>query len=498
MNIPRIPLHINGSWTPSRTEAWMPVYNPSTGEIIAEAPDCLPEEVHHAVAAAKVASPDWSATPAQRRVQYLFKFKHLLDEHLHDLATIIATENGKTHDEAVGSVSRGIEIVEFACGIPTLTMGESLDNVTSEVDIVTWRQPLGVCAGICPFNFPAMIPMWMFPIAIACGNTFVLKANGRCPNSAKYLMELLKVAGLPDGVVNMVLCEKAGSTSLVEHPDVKAVAFVGSTAVGRIVYETAARHGKRVQTLCQAKNHALVLPDCAFMPTVKGIVNASFGCAGERCMALPVVAIHDAIADRLVEAIVEQASRIKVGPAETKGTEMGPMVTPEHLQRVTGFIEKGIAEGATLLLDGRAYAVDGYPKGHYLGPTIFDNVTNDMVVGSDEIFGPVLSIKRVKSFEQGIETINASPYGNGAAIYTTSGYYAREFARRVQAGMVGVNVGIPVPLGFFSFTGWKQSFFGDLHSHGKDGVLFYTEKKSITYRWHKDVHNQDIQIGTWD
>lgn len=498
MSGPRIPLFINGNWVLSQTKTWAPVYNPSTGEVIATSPDCAPEEVSHAVAAARAAFPAWSETPAVERVQYLFKLKQLLDQNLHELATILATENGKTHAEAVGSVTRGIEIVEFACGIPTLMMGDSLAEVSREVDVVTYRTPLGVCAGICPFNFPFMIPLWMFPIAIAAGNTFVLKANGKCPNSAKRLMELLEEAGLPKGVVNMVLCEKDGTTALIEHPDVKAISFVGSTRIGRIVYEKAAQAGKRVQALCQAKNHALVLPDCAFEPTVKGIVNAAFGCAGERCMALPVAVVHEAIADKLVPELVKRASRIKVGPSETEGVEMGPLITPEHLRKVTDYIETGVAEGAQLLLDGRECKVKDYPGGFYLGPTIFDHVTNDMVVGSEEIFGPVLCIKRAKSFDEGIATINASPYGNGAAIYTTNGYYARAFVRRVDAGMVGVNVGIPVPLGFFSFTGWKQSFFGDLHSHGKDGVLFYTEKKSVTSRWHKDPQAKIGKIGTWD
>ncbi len=498
MSIPRIPLFIDGNWIESTTDTWMPVYNPSTGEVIAEAPDCLPEEVDMAVAAAKAAFPAWAEKPAVERIQYLFKLKQLLDANLHDLATVIATENGKTHAEAVGSVARAIEIVEFACGIPTLTMGEALYNVTPEIDTVTLREPLGVCGGIVPFNFPAMIPMWMFPIAIACGNTFVLKANCKCPNSGKYVMELLQQTELPDGVVNMVYCERDGSSRLVEHPDVKAVAFVGSTTVGKVVYETAAKHGKRVQTLCQAKNHALVMPDCAFIPTVLGIVNAAFGCAGERCMALPVVVAHEAIADQLVEAVVEHAAKVKVGPAEGDGVEMGPVVTQEHLKSVTEYIEIGVKEGAKLMLDGRGYKVDGHPNGFYLGPTVFDQVTNDMVVGTEEIFGPVLSIKRTKSFDEGLDMINASIYGNGSAIYTTSGYYAREFSRRVQAGMVGINVGIPVPLGFFSFTGWKQSFFGDLHSHGKDGVLFYTEKKSITSRWHKEPQAKDVRVSTWD
>ena len=494
----RIPLFIDGSWVQSKAEKWYPVYNPSTGEVIAESPDAPPEEVVKAIEAAKAAFPAWSQTPAEDRIQYLFKLKQLLDRDLHKLATILATENGKTHAEAVGSISRGIEIVEFACGIPTLMMGESLSQVSREVDVTTFREPLGVCSGIVPFNFPAMIPLWMFPLAIATGNTFVLKANGKCPNSAKHIMELLEEAKLPKGVVNMVLCEKDGITALIEHPDVKAIAFVGSTTVGRIVYEKAARFGKRVQTLCSAKNHALVLPDCAFEPTAKGIVNAAFGCAGERCMALPVIVVHEAIAGQIIPEIVKYASKIKVGHSEMEGTQMGPVVTPEHLKRVSGFIEKGLQEGAELLLDGRNCKVEGYPNGFYIGPTIFDHVTNEMAIGTEEIFGPVLSIKRVKHFDEAIKLINSSNYGNGSAIYTTNGYYAREYVRQIQAGMVGVNVGIPVPLGFFSFTGWKNSFFGDLHSHGKDGVLFYTEKKSVTYRWHKDPQVQIDKIGTWD
>ncbi len=494
----RLKLFIANEWQDSRTTSWTPVYNPSTGEIQAETPDCLVEEVDAAVAVAAGAFRAWADMPAPKRAEFLFRFRELLIKHKEKLATVLASENGKTHAEAAGSVARGIEIVEFACGIPTHLVGDSLENVSRGVDVVTLRQPLGVCVGICPFNFPAMVPMWMFPIAIACGNTFVLKASERCPMSGAYLMNLLKEAGLPPGVVNMVLGRKETVTALIKHPKVKAVSFVGTTRVGRIMSETAAALGKRVQALCQAKNHALVLPDCALERTAQGIINAAFGCAGERCMALPVVVVHEAIADRLVEEIVARARQIKVGPAENPTTKMGPLVTPEHLTGVRGYIEKGIAEGAKLILDGRDCKVSGYPQGFYLGPTIFDCVTNDMTIGMEEIFGPVLSIKRVKNFEGGLKVIEESPYGNGTAIYTQSGYYARQFAHRVPVGMVGVNVGIPVPLGFFSFTGWKESFFGDLHAYGKDGVLFYTEKKSVTYRWFSPAEGEAEHIGTWD
>jgi len=494
----RLKMFVGGRWIPSQTDVYSPVTNASTGDVIAEAPRCLPEEVNEAVAAAKSAFEPWWHTPAVERIQVLFRFKALLDKHLDEIATIVATENGKTHAEAVGSVTRGIEIVEFACGAPTLMMGESLENVSRGIDVVTWRQPLGVCVGIVPFNFPAMIPMWMFPIAIACGNTFVLKAASMVPNTAARLMELLHEAGLPDGVVNMITCGRESVKLLLEHPDVKAVSFVGSTSVGREIYQVAAGSGKRVQALTEAKNHALVMPDCVLPRAAQGIVNAAFGCAGERCMALPVVVAHEAIADELVELIIENAGQIKVGHAEAPDTVMGPLVSAEHRESVIRWIEIGISEGAKLVLDGRGLTVPEHPGGFYLGPTVFDYVTEDMSVGREEIFGPVLCIKRAKSFEEGLEIINSSRFGNGAAIYTQSGRWAREFAHRVGAGMVGVNVGIPVPLGFFSFTGWKQSFFGDLHSHGKDGFLFFTEKKSVSYRWFEEKDAEVKRVSTWD
>lgn len=494
----RLKLFIGGNWIASRTETYSPIYDANTGKIIAEAPRCLVEEVNDAVAAAKAAFPAWSETPVQQRVQILFRFKALLDKHLDEIATILATENGKTHTEAVGDIQRGLEIVEYACGAPSLLMGESLENVSRGLDVVTWRQPLGVCAGIVPFNFPAMIPMWMFPVAIVCGNTFVLKAASMVPNTGARLMELLQEAGLPDGVVNMITCGRESVKLLLEHPDVKAISFVGSTSVGSYIYQTAAANGKRVQALTEAKNHALVMPDCVLPRVAQGIVNAAFGCAGERCMALPVVVAHEEIADQLVDAIVKLAKAIKVGHAENPETNMGPIAYAEHRDSIIKWIEKGVEEGAKLVIDGRNLTVPEYPNGFYLGPTIFDNVTEEMSIGREEIFGPVLCIKRVKSFEEGLAVINASPFGNGSAIYTQNGRYAREFAHRVGAGQVGINVGIPVPLGFFSFTGWKKSFFGDLHSHGKDGVLFFTEKKSVSYRWFEEADAKVKKVSTWD
>lgn len=496
--IPRLKMFVGGQWTESTTDRYSAVYNASTGEITTEAPRCLPEEVEAAVAAAKAAFEPWSETPVEDRVQVLFRFKALLDKHAEGLATILATENGKTHAEALGSIQRGIEITEFACGAPTLMMGESLENVSRGLDVVTWRQPLGVCVGIVPFNFPAMIPMWMFPIAIACGNTFVLKAASMVPNTAARLMELLVEAGLPDGVVNMITCGRESVKLLLEHPDVRAISFVGSTSVGREIYQIAAASGKRVQALTEAKNHALVMPDCVLPRAAQGIVNAAFGCAGERCMALPAIVALEGIADELADLVVKAARQIRVGPAEDPATTMGPLVSSEHRDSVIGWIENGVEEGARLLLDGRGVKVPEYGNGFYLGPTIFDHVTEDMNVGREEIFGPVLCIKRVKSFEEGLGVINSSRFGNGSAIYTQSGRWARQFAHRVGAGMVGVNVGIPVPLGFFSFTGWKQSFFGDLHSHGKDGFLFFTEKKSVSYRWFEESDAKVKKVGTWD
>lgn len=485
-------------WVESHSTESIPLFNPSLGQQVAEAPCLTPQEIDTVIETAAAAFPSWSTKPSPDRVQYLFRFKHLLEQHREVLARLVATEMGKTLAEAGGELDRGIEIVEYACGIPCHLMGETLENVSRDVDVATWRIPIGVFVGIVPFNFPLMIPLWMIPIAIACGNTFVLKAANQVPQSAIRLMELLQESGFPPGVVNLVTCSNSAASRLIEHPSVRGVSFVGSTRVAETVYRTAAQHGKRVQALAQAKNHCLVLPDCAMERTVQAIVNAAFGCCGQRCMALPVVVAHQAIADELVSQLVSAATSIRLGNALDPKTQMGPLVTREHLARVTTYIQKGIDEGANLILDGRNPKVADHPDGYYLSPTIFDHVTNTMVIGTEEIFGPVLCIKRARDFEEGLAIINASEFGNGASIFTSSGYHAREYSRRVEAGMVGVNVAIPVPVGYFSFTGWKKSFFGDLHSHGRDGVLFYTEKKSVTTRWFEDKTSRAASIGTWD
>lgn len=485
-------------WIESTSGESIPLFNPSLGQQIAEAPCLTAAELDAVIESAAAAFSSWSATPAPSRVQHLFRFKHLLEQHRDELACLVATEMGKTLAEAAGELDRGIEIVEYACGIPSHLMGETLENVSRDVDVTTWRVPIGAFAGIVPFNFPLMIPLWMMPVAVACGNTFILKAANQVPQSAMRLMDLVKDSGFPPGVVNLVTCSNDAASRLIEHPDVRGVSFVGSTRVAQKVYQTAAQHGKRVQALAQAKNHCLVLPDCALDRTVQAIVNAAFGCCGQRCMALPVVVAHQAIADELVARIVSAASSIRVGNALDPETQMGPLVTKEHLARVTAYIQKGVEEGASLLLDGRNPRVSAHPEGFYLGPTVFDQVTSGMVIGREEIFGPVLCIRRAEDFEEGMSIINSSEFGNGASIFTSSGYHAREFSHRVQAGMVGINVAIPVPVGYFSFTGWKKSFFGDLHSHGRDGVLFYTEKKSVTQRWFEDKDHRAAQIGTWD
>lgn len=497
MSPERLKLFINNEWRESEASTWSPVYNPSAGEVQAETPDALPSEVNDAINSAEKAFLSWADTPPPRRTEFLFRFRDLLIKNKDKLAEILSSENGKTLPEAHGSIARGIEIVEFACGIPTHLLGDSAENVSGGVDFHTLRQPLGVCVGIFPFNFPAMVPLWMFPIAAACGNTLVIKASERCPMSCSYMMDLLRESEMPPGVVNMVLGRKETVTALITSPKVKSISFVGSSRVGKIIYETGAKTGKRVQALCQAKNHVFVLPDCDLEYTARAIVNGAFGCAGERCMAIPTLVVHEAIADDLVDAVVFNAEKIKVGHSLDPETDMGPIVTPEHLKSILGYIEKGEEQGAALQLDGRNVAVSEYPEGFYLGPTVFDNVTNDMAIGCEEIFGPVLSIKRVKSFDEGVDLINESPYGNGTGIFTGSGYFAREYVRRIQIGMVGVNVGIPVPLGYYSFTGWKDSFYGDLHSHGPDGVLFFTKKKSVTTRWPEPHKGESRELGAW-
>lgn len=499
MTIERLKPFINGKFVESKTDKYMPIYDPSTGEQIAETPCCTVEEIEAAVKAANDAFPAWSDTPCARRVDVLYRFRDLLIEHMDELTYMVCRENGKNWDEAKGDVLKVKEPVEVACGVPSLMMGESLMNVTKGFDSTLYREPLGVFAGIAPFNFPAMIPMgWMMPMCIATGNTLVLKAASMTPMTSLRLVELLKEAGLPDGVVNVVTCSRREAEIFMTHPDVKGITLVGSTKVGLHIYAKAAENGKRVQCLCEAKNHALVLEDAPIERTAAGIINSAFGCAGERCMALPVAVVQESIADKLVAEIVKQVKTKKIGPAYDKETDLGPVVTADHRKFVCDWIQKGIDEGAKLLLDGRNVVVPGYEKGFYLGHTIFDHVTEEMTVGRFEIFGPVLCIKRVKDFEEGLTLMNNNPFANGSVIFTQNGYYAREFAKRTHGGMVGVNVGIPVPAGMFPFAGHKNSFFGDLHTLGKDGLRFYTESKAVTTRWFNEDEMKRTKVSTWD
>ena len=495
----KLKLFINGQFVESETDKYNDAYNPSTGEVIAKVPCCTRDEVEQAIAAARAAFPSWSGTPVIKRVQILYKLRDLLDKHMDELTRLVATENGKAWEEAQGDVLKAKEGTEQAIAAPSLMMGESLMNASTGFDTVLYREPLGVFAGIVPFNFPAMIPMgWMTPICIACGNTIVIKAATFTPQSCLYIAKLYKEAGIPDGVINIVTCSRNEAEIFLEHPDIKGVSFVGSTSVGLHIYETAAKNGKRVQALCEAKNYALVLEDAPIERTAAGIINAAFGCAGERCMALPVIVVQESIADKLVAAIVEKAKEIKVGPAYEKTTAMGPVVNAGHKKFVEGWIQKGIEEGAKVVLDGRNCKVPGYENGFYIGPTILDHVSPGMAVGDSEVFGPVLCVKRVKDFQEGLSLMNANPFANGSVIFTQNGYYASEFARKTDGGMVGINVGIPVPVGMFPFTGHKKSFFGDLHCLGKDGYRFYTETKAVTCRWFDEEEMKKEKVSTWD
>lgn len=497
--ITKLKFFANGIWQESASAKYMDIYDPSKGEIIAQTPCCTAEEVNASIEAARNAFPAWSQTPVMKRTQVLFKFRELLDKHMDELTYMVAREHGKVWEEALGDVLKVKEPVEFACGIPSLLMGESLMDTSTGYDTVLYREPVGVFAGIIPWNFPGMIPMgWMAPLCIATGNTIVIKAASMTPMTAMRCAELWQEAGLPDGVLNIVTCSRNEAEIFLRHPDVSGVSFVGSTSVGLHIYAEAAANGKRVQCLCEAKNHCLVLEDAPLERTAAGIINSAFGCAGERCMALPVVVAQESIADELVEILVRYAKDRKIGPAYDKTSELGPVVTEGHRQYVLGWIEKGVQEGAQLILDGRNVTVEGYENGFYIGPTIFDHVTADMAVGDDEIFGPVLCIKRVKDFEEGIALMNKNQFANGSVIFTQNGYFAREFARRTHGGMVGINVGIPVPAGIFPFTGHKKSFFGDLHVLGKDGISFFTETKAVTTRWFDEEEVKRTKVDTWD
>lgn len=490
---------INGEFVESETEKYMDIFDPSTGEVIAKTPCCTDAEVLAAIAAAKAAFGPWADTPAVKRVQVLYKFRSLLEEHMDELIYILCRENGKNWEESRGDLLKVKEPVEVACGAPSLLTGESLMNVTQGFDSTLYREPVGVFAGIAPFNFPAMIPMgWMMPMCIATGNTLVLKASSITPMTSLRLVGLLSEAGLPAGVVNIVTCSRQEAEIFLSHPDIRGITLVGSTKIGMHIYATAAKYGKRVQCLCEAKNHALVLKDAPVSRTAAGIINSSFGCAGERCMALPAVVAEEEIADALVEEIVKQIKGKRIGPAYDKKTDLGPVVTAEHKNFVLEWIQKGVEEGASLVLDGRNISVPGYENGFYIGHTLFDHVKPEMAVGQSEIFGPVLCIKRVKDFEEGISLMNKNPFANGSVIFTQNGFYAREFAKRTHGGMVGINVGIPVPAGVFPFSGHKLSFFGDLHTLGKDGLRFYTESKVVTSRWFDEEEMKKSKIETWD
>jgi malonate-semialdehyde dehydrogenase (acetylating)/methylmalonate-semialdehyde dehydrogenase len=459
------------------------VFDPATGEVRARVPFAAADDVAAAVAAAHSAFPAWAATPPLRRARVLFKLKELLERHADELAAIITAEHGKVLSDARGSVTRGIEVVEFACGIPHLLKGEFTESIGVGIDSWSLRQPLGVCVGITPFNFPAMVPLWMFPMALACGNTFVLKPSERDPSCALRLAELGREAGLPDGVLNVLHGDKVAVDGLLTHPDVQAVSFVGSTPVAEHVYATGAAHGKRVQALGGAKNHLVVLPDADLAQTVDALMGAAYGSAGERCMAISVAVAVGAVGDALVERLAPRVRELKIGPGTAPGVEMGPLVTRAHLERVRGYVDLGVSEGAELVVDGRGLQLSGHEGGFFLGGCLFDRVQASMRIYREEIFGPVLCVVRVASFDEALALVNAHEFGNGTAIFTRDGDAAREFTTRVKAGMVGVNVPIPVPMAFHSFGGWKRSLFGTEHVHGPDGVRFYTRLKTITARW---------------
>ncbi|MCI8328683.1 MAG: CoA-acylating methylmalonate-semialdehyde dehydrogenase [Oscillibacter sp.] len=490
---------VNGEWRASKTDKWMPVTDSSTGELLAEVPCCTVEEVESAIASAEAAFPSWSQMSVSKRTQLMFRWRDVLMNHIEELTLLCSKELGKNLSEARGDVLKAIEPTELACATPFISQGSASLQVTAGFDTASYRVPLGVVAGIVPFNFPAMIPWgWMVPLAIATGNTVVLKAASLTPLTSMRILELFyEEAGFPKGVVNLVTCSRAEAEIFLTDPRVKAVTFVGTTDIGKHIYSAASANGKRVQAQCEAKNHALVLEDCDLESSVNAIINSTYGCAGMRCMALPVVVVQESIADRFVSMLKEKAMALKVGCAYDEGTNLGPVVTAAHKEKVCRWIQTGIDEGAELVLDGRDITVPGYENGYFVGPTIFDRVKPGMTIGDREIFGPVTLIKRVGSFEEGLALMNANPFANGSVIFTQSGYYAREFELRTDGGMVGVNVGIPVPSAYFPFSGNKDSFFGDQHVLGLDGVRFYTRAKTVTKHWY-DEHSKKRAVDTWE
>ena len=474
---------VQGAATRGSGERSQPVWNPSTGAVARQVLLASTQDVAAAVASAKAAQPAWGDTPPIRRARVLNQFLALMNQHRDTVAAMITAEHGKVFSDAQGEVTRGIDIVEFACGIPQLLKGDFTDQVSTGIDNWTLRQPLGVVAGITPFNFPVMVPMWMYPVAIACGNCFVLKPSERDPSASVLMAELLKQAGLPDGVFNVVQGDKVAVDALLEHPDVKALSFVGSTPIAHYIYETGARHGKRVQALGGAKNHMVVMPDADIEQAVDGLIGAGYGSAGERCMAISVAVLVGDVADKIVPRLAARAKQLKIKNGMELDAEMGPIVTRQALERIEGYIGIGVDEGAMLVVDGRGHKVDGHADGFFTGGTLFDHVTPSMRIYKEEIFGPVLSCVRVKDLAEAVQLVNEHEFGNGVACYTSDGNVAREFARQVQVGMVGINVPIPVPMAWHGFGGWKKSLFGDMHAYGEEGVRFYTKQKSIMQRW---------------
>src|SRR4051794_26659181 len=478
------PVFIDGSWRTIDRNGTSPVYNPSRGEVIAEVPMCGADVVNEAVEAAAAAFPAWRDTPAVERARVFFRYRQLLEENFDRICQSVSREHGKTWAEARGSVYRGIENIEYACGAPTLLMGDTLENLARGVDCETIYQPLGVCVGITPFNFPVMVPMWMFPLALACGNTFVLKPSEKVPLTVVLLTELLEKAGLPKGVLNVVHGGRECVDALLTHPKVKAISFVGSSPVAKYIYETGTRHGKRVQANGGAKNYIVIMPDADVTNTVEALSTAAFGCAGERCMAGSTAITVGKAADRMLPSLVEAARHIKVGPTDSAAQpDMGPVITAQHRERVMSLVASGEAEGAKVIADGRGLRVAEAPNGFYLGATVVDGIRDEMTLAREEVFGPVLNVMRMDDLDAAIAIANKSSYGNGAAIFTNSGKAAREFKNRVKAGMVGINVGVPATMAMFPFTGWDESFYGDLHIQGREGVQFYTQQKVVTTRW---------------
>jgi malonate-semialdehyde dehydrogenase (acetylating)/methylmalonate-semialdehyde dehydrogenase len=491
---------IAGSETTGASTRFGPVYNPATGAQQAQVALAEPSDVDAAVQAAKKAFDEWRDVSLIRRARIMFALRDLVERHLDQLSGILADEHGKVFSDAKGEVIRGMEVVEYACGIPALLKGEYSEQVSTDVDAYSFRQPLGVCAGITPFNFPAMVPMWMHPLAIATGNTFILKPSERDPSASNFMAQLYADAGLPEGVFNVVHGDKAAVDAILDHPDIAAVSFVGSTPIARYVHQRASANGKRVQALGGAKNHAVVLPDADIEFAANHITAAGYGSAGQRCMAISaVVAVGDA-GDALVAKLRDKARDVKVGPGREKASEMGPVVTPEARDRIIGYVGRGVEAGATLVVDGRGLVVDGHEDGFFVGPCLFDHVTTGMDIYRDEIFGPVLVVLRAGTFGEAIDIVNANPYGNGTAIFTSSGQAAKKFQRNVQVGMIGINVPIPVPMAFYSFGGWKDSLFGDTHVHGPEGIRFYTRAKAVTSRWpdtdYSDHHRAHMHFPT--